>query len=205
MKSFLRILFLSTLLTAAAVLSACVKDPVPSVTPSSGEVTATPTEASSEETEPETEPAPSFTAVDLSGNEVTDAIFSGHKLTMVNIWGTYCGPCIREMPELGKLSAEYADKGVQIIGIICDSVDYTYQPVDSVLTTAQSIIMQTGANYRHLVLSESLSTRFMQGVTAVPTTFFVDETGETIGEAVIGSRSYEQWKAVFEKLLSEAE
>ena len=197
-------MLLSTLLTAAAVFSACGNDPAPSVTPSSGEVTAIPTETSSEEaTLPE--PAPSFTAVDLSGNEVTDAIFSGHKLTMVNIWGTFCGPCIREMPELGKLSAEYADKGVQIIGIICDSADYTYQPIDSVLTSAQSIIMQTGANYRHLVLSESLSARFMQGVTAVPTTFFVDETGETIGEAVIGSRSYEQWKAVFEKLLSEAE
>ena len=43
----------------------------------------------------------SFTAQTLDGTEVTQDIFKETDLTMVNIWGTFCGPCIREMPELG--------------------------------------------------------------------------------------------------------
>ena len=37
----------------------------------------------------------SFTATDFKGNPVTSEIFAKNKLTMVNIWGTFCGPCIR--------------------------------------------------------------------------------------------------------------
>ena len=44
---------------------------------------------------------PSFRAVDLQGNEVTKEIFAQKKITVVNIWGTFCPPCIGEMPELG--------------------------------------------------------------------------------------------------------
>ena len=48
----------------------------------------------------------SFETVDIDGNKVSSAdIFSKHKLTMVNIWGTFCGPCIREMPDLEELRA----------------------------------------------------------------------------------------------------
>ncbi|MBQ4235421.1 MAG: TlpA family protein disulfide reductase, partial [Treponema sp.] len=39
-----------------------------------------------------------FTATDLNGRIVTSEIFEKNKVTMLNIWGTFCGPCIREMP-----------------------------------------------------------------------------------------------------------
>ena len=64
-----------------------------------------------------------FSAKDLDGNEVTQEIFASNKLTMVNIWATFCGPCINEMPDLGELAAEYADKGVGIVGIPLDVTD----------------------------------------------------------------------------------
>ena len=47
-----------------------------------------------------------FTATDLKGAAVTSEIFSKNKVTMLNIWGTFCGPCIREMPDLAKLNEE---------------------------------------------------------------------------------------------------
>lgn len=48
----------------------------------------------------------SFTATDFKGNPVTSEIFAKNKLTMVNIWGTFCGPCIREMPDLARINKE---------------------------------------------------------------------------------------------------
>ena len=52
----------------------------------------------------------SFTSETLEGTEITQDIFAEADLTMVNIWGTFCGPCIREMPELGEISREYGEK-----------------------------------------------------------------------------------------------
>ena len=46
----------------------------------------------------------SFTAQDLEGNTVDQSILADHKLTMVNVWATFCTPCLSEMPELGSSS-----------------------------------------------------------------------------------------------------
>lgn len=43
---------------------------------------------------------PAFTTTDLNGNAVTEEIFLGKALTVVNIWGTFCDPCVNEMPLL---------------------------------------------------------------------------------------------------------
>ena len=67
---------------------------------------------------------------DFDGNEVDKSLFEGHRLTMVNIWATFCNPCLSEMPELGELAAEYAKEegGVQIIGICTDITEKFFKP-----------------------------------------------------------------------------
>ena len=62
----------------------------------------------------------SFEATDTEGNSVSGDIFSRSKLTMVNVWATYCNPCLREMPGLGELAEEYDSEEFQILGIISD-------------------------------------------------------------------------------------
>ena len=42
---------------------------------------------------------------DLDGNEVDSSIFADYDLTMINIWATFCNPCLSEMPELAELSS----------------------------------------------------------------------------------------------------
>ena len=54
--------------------------------------------------EPEKQPIAAFISTDLDGNAVDNAVFENAELTFVNIWGTFCGPCINEMPDLGELS-----------------------------------------------------------------------------------------------------
>ena len=62
---------------------------------------------------------PEFKTTDTNGNEVTEKIFSDKDITMVNVWGTFCGPCINEMPELQKIY-ESLPKNANLIGIAAD-------------------------------------------------------------------------------------
>ena len=59
---------------------------------------------------------PEFKTTDSNGNEVTEKIFADKDITMVNVWGTFCGPCINEMPELQKIY-ESLPKNANLIGI----------------------------------------------------------------------------------------
>ena len=61
-----------------------------------------------------------FTTVDMEGNEVTEAIFADYDLTMVNIWATWCGYCIEEMPSFPKLKEMLPDN-VNLITICEDA------------------------------------------------------------------------------------
>lgn len=144
-----------------------------------------------------------FTAVDLAGKKVTEDIFKGKKLTMINIWATFCGPCIREMPDLEKLSQDYADKDFQIIGIVCD-VDYSYDGTgynEDLYASALDIIETTGVTYTNLLPSASLDKIKLSEVYSVPETIFVDENGNIVGENFIGSRSYENWQEIIDGIL----
>ncbi len=142
-----------------------------------------------------------FTTTDIDGNKVDASVLKGKKLTMVNIWATFCGPCINEMPDLGKISEEYADKGFQIIGIPVDVVDYYGNIDESQVELAKEIIDETGAAYLHILPSVSLNQAKLNQVTSVPETIFVDENGNQVGESYIGSRSMAQWKEIIDGLM----
>ena len=144
----------------------------------------------------------SFAATDLDGQSVDQGIFSGYALTMVNVWATFCGPCIQEMPDLGELAAEYQDKGVRIVGLVSDVLDADGNLSQDQVETAREIVESTGANYLHLLPSQDLFGLLGQ-ITAVPTTFFVDERGVQVGYAYMGSMSKEQWSQILDEMLEE--
>lgn len=145
-------------------------------------------------------PFPEFTTVDLDGNEVTQEIFGEKKLTMVNVWGTFCSPCIQEMPALGELAEEYKED-MQILGIISDVIQMDEVVSDAALEEAKRIVEATKAEYTHLVTSQDLLEGFVSGISAVPTTFFVDQEGNIMGVGVSGARSKEKWQEIIEAFL----
>ena len=51
-----------------------------------------------------------FTMQDVDGTEYTETMFEDYELTMVNIFATWCTPCINEIPDLEKLRNEMTDK-----------------------------------------------------------------------------------------------
>ena len=124
---------------------------------------------------------PSFETTDTKGNKVTEKIFADKDITMVNVWGTFCGPCINEMPELQKIY-ESLPKNANLIGIVADVPEGMKDGVDN----ANYIEKQTGVKYTNLTLSDSLSS-FAKRFYAVPSTIFVDKNGNIIGELVMGA------------------
>ncbi len=141
-----------------------------------------------------------FTATDLNGNNVNESVLHGKKLTMVNVWATFCGPCINEMPDLGKLSKQYSD--VQIIGIVSDTLNYDNSISKSQVAAAKDIVKKTGADYLHILPSKDIIP-VIADFTAVPTTFFVDENGNKVGKTYVGSKSKKAWEDIIETTLKE--
>ena len=138
-----------------------------------------------------------FEGTDLEGNTVSEDVFTQSKLTMVNVWATYCNPCLREMPGLGELAEEYNVSEFQIIGIVSDVREGEDQAL------VESLVQQTGANYPHLLLNDSINNAFMGSVSGVPTTFFFDGEGMYLG-GVVGSAEKSEWEELIHGLLEES-
>lgn len=142
-----------------------------------------------------------FTATDMNGATITSDIFAKNKVTMLNIWGTFCGPCIREMPDLAKLNEANKAKGVEVVGIVIDILDRKGNVDPRVKSIGEAIISQTGANYTHIIPNMTMMTGLLKNIQAVPTTIFVDSNGRQIGEAYLGSRSQKDWQKIIDEIL----
>ncbi|MDE6739589.1 MAG: TlpA family protein disulfide reductase [Lachnospiraceae bacterium] len=140
---------------------------------------------------------PAFTAKDLDGNTVTESIFSDKDLTVVNIWGTFCGPCIREMPELGTWAKDMPDN-VQLIGLVVDIAgDEDTEHHD----LAVSIMQNADADFTQLVANQDFAD-ILKDVYGVPTTMFVDKDGNIVGDPIIGA-NVDGYKEFVEDYLNE--
>ncbi len=140
-----------------------------------------------------------FKSQSLDGEVFTQEILKGAKLTVFNVWGTFCPPCLREMPDLGELAAELKDEGVQIVGLVCDWYDQNGEFSMRQISEAKNLVAQTRANYLHLLLNDELEAG-LGAIRAIPKTFFVSSEGEILG-AVTGAQSKEKWRAIISEML----
>ena len=66
--------------------------------------------------------APGFTVTDWDGKLFSMKEQRG-RITLINFWGTWCGPCLQEIPDLIRLDAEYRTKGLDIVGLAVGEPD----------------------------------------------------------------------------------
>jgi thiol-disulfide isomerase/thioredoxin len=99
---------------------------------------------------------------DLDGHTLTTADLRG-KVTLINFWATWCGPCRMEIPDLIKLQEQYKDH-VQVIGVSVDE-----GPVEEV----RQFAMQFRINYPIVMTSREINRQF-SGMMAIPTSFVID-------------------------------
>lgn len=145
----------------------------------------------------------SFATLDLNGNTVTQAIFSDYDYTVVDVWGTYCRPCIVAMPGLAEIYNEYKDKGVNVMGLVIDVQNGNLSPNAAQVQAAWDIINETGANFTHIMVSSNMISPIMNEVQYIPTSFIVDSEGNIVDGFHVGARSAEDWRSVLDGLLAQ--
>lgn len=129
-----------------------------------------------------------FNTKTLDGKKIDSNIFKKNKLTMINIWATYCGPCIEEMPDIQKLYEEVKDDDVNVIGLISDTPDEDNEEL------AKQIISKKGVKYTNIIPDKSIENNILKDVSGVPVTLFVDSNGNIVGESLTGAHSKEEYK-----------
>lgn len=139
-----------------------------------------------------------FDSLNLDGEQVTDSIFAEKKMTVVNVWATYCNPCINEMPELAEWEKEMGED-VQILYVCSDIMEENSDNI----SLANMIADRAGIDRTHVIYNlPGTFTDIMMQITGVPTTFFVNQDGEMMENLVIGA-SVDKYKALLERYLRE--
>lgn len=146
-----------------------------------------------------------FTTQDINGNEYTQDMFADHDLTLVNIFATWCSPCVAEMPELEELHRQMADQGVQAVGFVLDVLNEEGGIVQEDLERARELVERTGVTYPILLSDATCLNGRLTGIEAIPETFFVDQDGNVVGGTYVGSGSLEDWLEVVEQELAALE
>ncbi|MFH1687065.1 MAG: TlpA disulfide reductase family protein [bacterium] len=130
-----------------------------------------------------------FEAYDIDGTLHKSDEWIGKQPVVINVWGTWCPPCRREIPDLVKVYNEYRYKGIEILGL---AVRDTPEKV-------RNFIGPNGMEWTMMMADQStLAT--MGRISGVPTTIFLNKDGQEVARFV-GPRSYEVFKETFESLL----
>lgn len=122
---------------------------------------------------------PNYDIPDLERNNVsTSKVITGHEITIIDFWASWCSPCRREMPVMVELYTNYKDKGLGIIGI---SLDEDYDAWAKAIKDEKASWVQ---------LSElrgwDCSAAKDNSVQAIPHTIVVDRQGRIIAEGLRG-------------------
>lgn len=121
--------------------------------------------------------APEFTLASVNSGSYTFRD-SGHHVTLVNFWATWCPPCVMEAPSLEKFAAEMKPLGVRVIGV---SVD---QDTDAL----QKFISANGITYTILRDPEQRLMRSF-GTYKIPETYIFDRNGR-LADKIIGATDW---------------
>ena len=143
-----------------------------------------------------------FETKGVDGKDYTEKVFSDYDLTLVNIFTTWCSPCVNEIPELEKLYEEMKEKGVGVVGVVLDTVGDDGKQDDATVKKAGVLQEKTKASYPFLIPDSTMMNGRLNGISAFPETFFVDKDGNIVGETYSGSHSLDEWKKIVEKELA---
>jgi thiol-disulfide isomerase/thioredoxin len=129
-----------------------------------------------------------LTVFDIQGQQHNTAEWVGQQPVVLNFWGTWCGPCRKELPDLVRLYEEYSPKGVEMLGLALR--DHP-QKVEE---TAESF----GMKWVLLMGDQNIALKY-DVTKGVPTTIFLDRNGNEVMR-LIGAHPYDALKRGFDAI-----
>jgi Peroxiredoxin len=128
-----------------------------------------------------------FKLKDLEGEELSLSDLKGKKV-FLNFWATWCPSCKAEMPEIEKLYQETKNSDLVIVAV----------DLGESLSTVKSFVDNNKYNFKVLLDSdESVATKY--GISAIPTSYFIDADGNIISKNV-GAMDIDQMRAYIKNL-----
>jgi peroxiredoxin len=144
--------------------------------------------------------APDFTLRTVQG-ELFKLSENRGKVIMLNFWGTWCGPCRREIPDFNKLHAKYQKDGLKIVGITITSgsakniLDFMND-----WDMEYTVLTDIDNNETQKVTSD-YGRAIGKPITGIPTTLIIDKEGYIV-KGYVGPRSEEVFYKDLQPLLS---
>jgi cytochrome c biogenesis protein CcmG/thiol:disulfide interchange protein DsbE len=132
-----------------------------------GTAARTQTSESSTRSAQDRKSAPEFELKDGDGKVVRLSDYKG-KVVLLNFWATWCGPCKIEMPWFIEFERKYKDKGFAVVGVAMDEEGWQ---------AVKPFLADMAVNYRVLLGSDQTAELY-GGVSALPTTFLIDQEGK---------------------------
>ena len=138
-----------------------------------------------------------FELKDIEEKTVSLADYKG-KVTIVDVWGTWCPPCRNEIPHFVDLYKEYKDKGLEIVGINCNEQGSR----DEIKKTIKAFAKEYKIDYKCLLNDDKTESKIpdFQGY---PTTLFLDRSGK-VRLSVIGEQPKAKLEAIIAALLADS-
>ena len=129
-------------------------------------------------------PAPNFSLPDLEGKKVSLTDFKG-KIVLLNIWATWCAPCVAEMPSMEKLYQELKGEDFELLAISVDeSGAEAVTPFIEKHNLGFPVLLDTKGEIKNLYQA-----------TGIPESFIIDKDGMIV-EKIIGPRDWADSSAI---------
>ena len=119
----------------------------------------------------------SFTAKTLDGSPFSPEDLASKDITVINVWATWCAPCLNELPDLAAFSRMLPDN-IGFITICADGTDDR--------DNTRSILAKAGYEGETIVTGTGSIGNLLASCMYVPTTVFVDKDG-TVRNSTVGS------------------